>query len=115
VATGEEEFKTLIRDRVIQMKLEIGGLRLFSQLDFPEQPSDTLLSTQAINGFVLGDGHQPAGRVDRQTISSPAVNGSGERLLERVLGEIEVPETADQRGEQSTPVILEDLLERPFH
>jgi hypothetical protein len=55
---------------------------------------------------------QPRARVARQPIAAPALCGRRERLLGGFLGEIEVAEEADQRREDASPLLAEDLLER---
>ena len=41
----------------------------------------------------------------------PARRGQRERLLGGFLGEVEVAKEADQRGEDASPLLPEDLLE----
>jgi hypothetical protein len=55
---------------------------------------------------------QPCAGVARQPICRPALRGRRERLLRGFLGEIEVAEEADQRREDTAPLLAKDLLER---
>jgi hypothetical protein len=41
----------------------------------------------------------------------PALGGDRKGLLDRFLGEVEVAEEADQRRQDATPFVVEDLLE----
>jgi hypothetical protein len=42
----------------------------------------------------------------------PALGGGRKRLLGGLLGEIEVAEEADQRGEDPPPLVAKDLFEQ---
>ena len=53
-----------------------------------------------------------APRVVGRALARPALGGDRERLLRGLLGEIEVAEEADQGGEDATPLLAEDLLDR---
>jgi hypothetical protein len=55
---------------------------------------------------------QPRSGIARQPFLAPALRSDRERLLGGFLGEIEVAEEADQRREDATPLLAEDLLER---
>ena len=44
-------------------------------------------------------------------VARPALGGDRERLLGGLLGEVEVAEEADQRREDASPLVAEDLLE----
>ena len=55
---------------------------------------------------------QPGARVVRDAVARPALGGDRERLLGGLLGEVEVAEEADQRGEHAAPLVAEDLLEQ---
>ena len=53
---------------------------------------------------------QPPGLVG-VAVARPALRRDREGLLRGVLGELEVAEEADQRGEDATPLVAEDPLE----
>jgi hypothetical protein len=44
-------------------------------------------------------------------LAGPALGGDRKRLLGGFLGEVEVAEEADQAGEDTSPLVAEDLLE----
>ena len=54
---------------------------------------------------------QPCAGVRGRTGARPALGGDRERLLRGLLGEVEVAEEADQRGDDAAPLVAEDLLE----
>jgi hypothetical protein len=47
----------------------------------------------------------------RRSVARPALGRDRERMLCGFLGEVEVAEEADQRGEDTAPLLAEDLLE----
>ena len=48
-------------------------------------------------------------------VARPALGGDRERLLRGFLGEVEVAEEADQRGEDAAPLVAEGLVEDRYH
>jgi hypothetical protein len=44
-------------------------------------------------------------------VARPALGCDGERLLRRLLGEVEVAEEADEGGKDAPPVLAERLVE----
>src|SRR4029453_1487057 len=65
----------------------------------------------AVDGAVACRGHQPGARVGGNPVLGPPLGGDREGLLRGFLGEVEVAEEADQRGQHATPLVAEDLLE----
>ncbi len=47
-------------------------------------------------------------------VARPALGGDHERLLRGFLGEVEVVQIADERGEDPAPVLAEGLLEHRY-
>jgi hypothetical protein len=47
----------------------------------------------------------------RASVARPALCGDRERLLRGFLGELEVAEEADQRSEDPSPLLPEDLIQ----
>ena len=47
-----------------------------------------------------------------RSLTRPPLRGDGECLLDGLLGEIEVAEEADQGGEDTSPLLAEDLLDQ---
>jgi hypothetical protein len=45
-------------------------------------------------------------------MAGPALRGDCERLLGGFLGEIEIAEEADERGEDTPPLVAEDVLQQ---
>jgi hypothetical protein len=47
----------------------------------------------------------------RRTVPRPALGGDRERLLRGFLGELDVAEEAQERGEDAAPLVAEDRVE----
>ena len=74
-----------------------------------------LLAADAVDRAVARGGHEPRARVRGRALARPALRGDRERLLRGLLGEVEVAEEADQRGDDAPPLIAEGLLEGSYH
>ena len=66
------------------------------------------LPAEPVDGPVAGRGDDPAARVGRHAVDRPALDGDGERLLDRLLGEVDVAEDADQGGDDPAVLLAED-------
>jgi hypothetical protein len=69
------------------------------------------IAADAVDRAVARRRHQPQARVRRDPVARPAVGGDREGLLRGFLGEVEVAEEADERSEDTAPLLAEDLLE----
>ena len=72
------------------------------------------LAAEAVDRSVAGRGRDPAARVGRQAVARPRAQGDGERLLDCVLGEVDVAEGADQGGDRSAGLLAEDPADCRF-
>jgi hypothetical protein len=71
-----------------------------------------VVAANAVDGAVAGRRHEPCSRVRGSTFARPTLGRDRERLLGGLLGEVEVAEEADQAGENTSPFVAEDLLQR---
>jgi hypothetical protein len=69
------------------------------------------LAPDAVDRAIAGGGDQPCARMLGRAVPPPALGRDRERVLGGFLGEVEVAEEADQRGEDAAPLLAEDLLE----
>jgi hypothetical protein len=81
-------------------RFEQGGLR-----------RERAVAADPVDRAVAGRGHEPGPRIVGRPVARPALGGERERLLGGFLGEVEVAEEADQGGEDSAPLVAEDLVE----
>ena len=69
------------------------------------------LAPQPVDRAVARDRVQPRRRRLRRAVARPPLERERERLLERVLGQLEVAQPADERGEHARAVLAERLLD----
>jgi hypothetical protein len=67
--------------------------------DLAEELLCPRLAAQAVDGSIAGSRRDPAAGVGRQAVACPRTQGYGERLLDCILGEVDVAERADQGGD----------------
>jgi hypothetical protein len=65
----------------------------------------------AVDRPVPGRGDQPGTGVGGLALARPALGGDRKGLRRGLLGEVEVAEEADQRREDTPPLVAEDVLE----
>ena len=63
------------------------------------------LGAQRVDDLAPGGGQQPGGRVRRHPAARPGPRRRGVGLLDRVLGEVDALELADQQGDEPAPVL----------
>ena len=83
------------RGRIFRASL-LSGHRLLHPAQQLELPSQVLLAPEAIDRAISAHADDPGGRIGRHPLARPALEGDRERLLHRILGEVEVAEDADQ-------------------
>ena len=70
-------------------------------------------AAEPVDRAVARDRVQPRRRRLRRAVARPPLERERERLLERVLGQLEVAQPADERGEHARAVLAEGLLDGP--
>src|SRR5258708_25077215 len=73
------------------------------------------LAAQPVERLVPRGGDDPATRVRRHPVAWPAFGGDGERLLDRVLRDVDVAEDAGQGRHRDPGAIPEGTLDRVGH
>ena len=106
-----EDDEALVGDRRRRV-VHLGLNRLLGYLEQPRLRRQRALAPQPIDRAVARRRDQPRGGVLRRAAARPAFGGDGERLLDGLLGAIEVPEEADQSGEHAAPLLAEDPLDQ---
>jgi hypothetical protein len=110
VAAGEDEPQSVVAHRTpslrsslvrrIEGHRERGGLRVARVA--------RALASDAIDGAVARRGGDPRARVVRRAVDRPALERGDERVLDRLLSEVDVAEEADQGGDGSSRLAPED-------
>jgi hypothetical protein len=94
VAAGEEQPQPVVRQRAVGQV--VVGLSRHQQLELLQLLLVAALPAQAVDRAVAGGAHDPGAGVVRQPVARPALERHHEGLLDRLLGEVEVGEDADQ-------------------
>src|SRR6476661_1010044 len=69
------------------------------------------LAADPVDRAVRGGGGEPAAGVGRHAGHGPLLQRHHERLARRVLGEVDVAEPADERGDEAAVLLAEDPLD----
>src|SRR5918996_2072641 len=110
MAASEDQLQPLIgKDPLVHLVLHGFG-HVEQACLLGERP----IAAQPVDRTVAGSDREPGGRIGGRALPGPALGRDRERLLRRVLGEIEVTEEADQAGEDTAPRIPKDLLEQRY-
>jgi len=106
MAAGEKKLEPLVwkRPRVHCV------LRRLRQVEQPGLCRQRAIAAYPVDRSVARRRHEPGARVRGRTISRPALGGYCEGLLRGLLGEVEVAEETDQRGENTSPLLAEGLF-----
>ena len=111
MAAGEDELEPLVR-KLRGVHGVLGRLRHFEQAGLRRQRA---ITADAIDRPVARGRHEPGARAGGRSLARPALGRDREGLLRRFLGEVEVAEEADQRGQDAPPLVAERLLEDRHH
>ena len=111
VAAGEDQLEPLVRERRVVHR---SVLRRLGHLEQPRLRGQGALAADPVDRPVARRRDEPGARVRRDPVPRPALRGDRERLLRGFLGEVEVAEEADQRGQDTAPLVAEDLLENRY-
>src|SRR5664280_3077778 len=111
MTAGEDQFESFVGE-CRRAHLVASRLVLLEQRSLRHKPA---LSTEAIERSIAGGRHQPRPGVGRNAVLRPSGRSDGERLLGGLLGEVEVAEEADEGGDDASPLLPEDLVERRYH
>ena len=68
-------------------------------------------ATNAVDRLVAPDIDQPGARIRRRIFLGPSLQCHGERILQRVLCEIEIADEADQRGQRPARLVAEQFFD----
>src|SRR5271167_1440538 len=110
MTSGEHETQEVVANVVVESRFKIwhGHLFLFKlATEFFVLAFQHGVSTEVINGTMLGGGHEPGARVVRDARLRPLFERGNESILCEVLGKADVAddphETGDEPGELDPP------------
>ena len=99
MAAGEDEPEPVVLD-VVWLGGFVGRRRELVG-DVGQRRVEPRAPTNGIDRLEPAGGHEPCARIGGDTIPRPALHGRREGIVQRLLGEIEVAEEADQRREDA--------------
>src|SRR3954453_4581646 len=112
MAAGEQQAEPIVAHRALLRSAPSFPSALIEQLErgpFADVPRR--FPAQAVDGAVPRGGDQPARGAGWDAGGGPASGGGGERLLHRLLGEVDVAGGADERRHRPPVLLAEDLLD----
>jgi hypothetical protein len=109
VAAGEDQPQPVVDDRalVIHRRLLVLGVQAHQLGKAVGAVGHRPVPAQAVDRPPPGGGGDPRPRVGRDAVAPPLRDGGLERVLHRVLGQLEVADLADQRGEDDRALLAE--------
>jgi len=102
VAAGEHQLEPLVGDRRLLVLGELRRTR--EQLRLPRQRP---VAPDPVDRAVAGGGDDPGAGIRGHAVPRPALRRPDERLLHRVLGEVEVAEDAAEDRDRARPLVAE--------
>ena len=112
VAAGEHQPQAVVGDR---RGFLLVRRRRCVALGEERQPLDAIgdgtRAAQAIDRLAPRGGGDPGARVRRDAVAGPRRHRGGERVLQGVLGQADVADVADQRGEDRRALVAEGPLD----
>jgi len=109
VAAGEDQLESLVRNHCF---LVVGNLlRACEELCLA---GERLLAADAVDGAVARGRHDPGAGVRRRPMDRPTLGGDDERILNSVLGAIEIAEDAAENCDAARTLISIGAGERVY-
>jgi hypothetical protein len=91
----------------------VGLQRLELLQDRPLLPQG-LFPAQPVDRLVPGDAGDPRARIRRYAVARPALQGDDERLLDGLLGRVEVTQDANEGGDRPSRLVLEQTVDNSY-
>jgi hypothetical protein len=100
---GEHEPEKVIANMVVEGTFEIRHSHFFLFELAPEflvLADKPCVSTEVIDGTMLGGGHKPGTRIIRDTGLRPLLDGGDKGVLREIFGQADVPHNAREAGDE---------------
>jgi hypothetical protein len=114
MTAGEDQPQPVVgKGEVVVLGLGLVDRRLELRQSREDPPLvlEVALTAEPVDRAVARDPGDPGARVGRRPVPGPALERDRERVLDRVLGGVEVPEDADQRGDRPPRLAPEQAVD----
>ena len=120
MAAHEDQLELIVSEVVhVGIVHEVGRIERHAAADLRTRspPGELLLlattnlTPQEIDAAAAGHREEPRRRVPRQSLDRPSGDRDRDRFLQRLLGEVEIPNRAHERAEQLARVLAVQLLD----
>jgi hypothetical protein len=101
VAAGENQLEPVVRQFVVGADHVSGFAAVQRARDLGLQRVESGAAAQCVDGPETPGRDQPRARIRRETLIWPAAQRGVERVLHRILGEIEIAQQSDERREDA--------------
>ena len=91
-----------------------GGARLDQPLERIAFPAERVVAAQPVDGLAPGDRRDPRSGPGRNAIARPRVERDDERIVERVLRQLEIVADSNERGKDCGGLFAKDILDDVF-
>jgi hypothetical protein len=115
MAAGEDQPQPVVLQELVVLVGGVGGLVVEPGRQLAKGGVEPGPPPQPVDGLEAAGRDQPGARVGRQAVARPLRQRRRERVLERLLGQVEVAEHPDQGGQDPArlgPVEALDLRSR---
>jgi hypothetical protein len=112
VTAGEYEAQALVRE-LVRLHI-VGGAAATERLECLQRRAflgQRALAANPVDRLVTGDLRDPRPGVARNPVPRPTFQRDGERLLYRLLGEVEVAHRPDERRDRPTRLVPEQAVD----
>ena len=113
MAAGEDQAQPVVFDAfVVHASAIVACQRTSRSVDIVRQRLESGAPAHCIDGLEPAGRNEPGARIGGHAIARPLLQRRPERVVQRLFGEIEVAEQADQRGEDVAGVGAVDSVRR---
>src|SRR5262245_28210538 len=111
MAAREDQAQAIVLDVLIVAHNVGAGHILKTAGNALQRGVQTSPATNGVDALELASRNEPRPGIGRNPIARPLLEGRSERLLQRLLGEVEITEQTNQRRQDATRLAAINLLE----
>jgi hypothetical protein len=108
VTTGEDQAEAVVRPALDRLGLGVAEAQRLEALELGSLGLEVTLAADPVDSPVARHASDPGARVGRDAVAWPALERDHERLLDRLLGRVEVAQNADQGRDRAPGLVPED-------